>query len=332
MKRLGYIYPRIYDMQNLKVAHKMARRGKSWYEAVQKVDNNEEFYLKKLQKSLKDKTFKTSKYIDKEINDKGKKRVISKLPYYPDRIVHWAIMLVIEEVFLKNFIFDTYASIPKKGVHLAVERIKEVIKKENVKYCLKLDIKKFFPSIDKEILKEKLKRKFKDPDLLWLLFEIIDSYNKGVPIGNYLSQYLANFYLSDLDHIMKEKLKCKYYYRYMDDIVILHSNKEELRKLFKEIEKIVEKENLEIKKNWQIFPIASRGIDFLGYVFKLDHISLRKRIKTRMKYKIQRIQKKNSIDKSDVSSIMSYSGWLLSCNCKNLRKRLLHPLMGKNIA
>lgn len=323
MKRYGYLYEKIYDIENLRVAHKMARRGKLHYKDVQMVDSDIDTYLYRIQKQLKTQTYTTSEYTIFTIQDKNKERQIAKLPYYPDRIVHWAIMLIIEPILLNNFIYDTYASIPNKGTHKALHCIEHALRANNLSYCLKLDIKKFFPSIDQNILKILLRKKFKDIKLLSLLDEIIDSFSDGIPIGNYLSQYFANFYLSNLDHIMKEIFQCKHYYRYMDDIVILDNDKQYLHQLRRFMGKYVNKTlNLQLKDNWQVFPIKARGIDFLGYVIRKDYTKLRKTTIKRIKKKTVEIQRRG-IKKEDRNSLMSYFGWLKHADCKNFSKKYI---------
>jgi len=150
--------------------------------------------------------------------------------------------------------------------------------------------------------------------LLWLLDEIIDSA-PGLPIGNYLSQYFANFFLSYFDHWIKEEKRIKYYYRYADDIVILHHDKGLLHELFIEIENYLAELDLEIKDNHQVFPVDSRGIDFVGYVFFHTHIAIRKSIKQNFARKLSR--------NPQHLSRPSYLGWLGHCNAKHLTKKLL---------
>ena len=317
MKRYGYLYEQVYDMDNLRLAHKMARKGKTWYADVRMVDSNPDKYLSRLAKSLKEQTYKTSPYVDFTIIDKGKERDISKLPYYPDRICHWAIMLVLEPIFMKTFISDTYASIPGRGVHLASNRIRKALHDiEGTQYCLKMDIKKYFPSIDHGILKQKLRKKIKDEKMLWLLDEIIDSYDNGIPIGNYLSQYFANFYLSEIDHAIKERLRCKYYWRYMDDMVILSDDKEWLWWCFSYIDSMVNRLNLQMKRNYQVFPVDKRGVDFLGFVHYHGYTMLRKKIAQRIKNKSHELQSRRLVER-DRNSVMSYYGWLIHANCKH---------------
>ena len=208
MKRYGNLYSQIYDMENLRLAHKNAQKGKGWYKEVKMVNANPDYYLKILQESLMNKTYNTSEYETFVKNDSGKERLIYKLPYFPDRICQWAILQVIEPMLLKNFIPDTFSAIPGKGIHAALHRVEDAIQNDVVgtQYCLKIDAKKFYPSINHDILKQKYRRLFKDKDLLWLLDEIIDSTpgDTGIPIGNYISQYSGNFYFSQFDHWIKE--------------------------------------------------------------------------------------------------------------------------------
>ena len=322
MKRYGYLYEKIYNYDNIQYALQNAQKGKKHYKEVNKINMNQEFYIRQIQKMLYYKTYKTAKY--KKIikhADNGKIREIYKLPYYPDRIVHHCIMQIIEPIWFKSLIRDTYAAIKNRGIHDGVRRIKKALRdKENTIYCLKMDIKKFYFSINNQILKRIIRKKIKDPDLIWLLDEIIDSAD-GIPIGNYLSQYFGNLYLSEYDHWIKEELKMKYYFRYCDDIVILHKDKNILHEIRKESNDYFKyKLKLEINNNWQVFPVDKRGIDFLGYRFFHNYILLRKSISQKFKNKIKYIKKNWEILKPSkvINRIMSYWGWLKYANCKNL--------------
>ena len=321
MKRYGNLYPKMWDLDNIKLAHKNARKGKMYYQEVQIINANEEIYALQIQDMLKNKTFRNSEYEIFIKNDNGKEREIYKLPYFPDRIIHHCIMQVIEPIWTKSLISDTYSSIKKRGIHKGVNRIKKALKnKENTQYCLKMDVKKFYPSIDHAILKSIIRQKIKDKDVLWLLDEIIDSTN-GVPIGNYLSQYFGNIYLSDLDHYIKEQKQCKYYFRYCDDMVILHSDKKHLAQLRKDIQEyLITNLNLTLKENYQIFPLDSRSLDFLGYCFYHDYTLLRKSTANRFKQRINKIKKEHqSLSTINIlNSIMSYYGWMKHANCNNL--------------
>ncbi len=324
MKRRSNVFEKIITMENLLEAHKKARKGKRHYREVKMVDRSPLKYLRVIQTSLVQKTFTTSPYDVYTINDSGKERVIHKLPYYPDRIVQWAIMLQIEKDFLNTFIYDTYAAIPRRGMHLALKRLQRSMEhRDETKYCLKFDVKKYFPSIDTDILKGMLRKKFKDPDLLWLLDDVIDS-TEGIPIGNYTSQYFGNFYLSYFDHWMKEELKCRHYFRYMDDVVILHHDKEHLHNIKNSVaDYLANNLSIRLKENWQVFPTYVRGVDFVGYRSFGDYTLLRKSTAKRLKKKMGIVSRRDH--PTDVNSIMSYSGWLKHCDAYNLHKRYIRP-------
>lgn len=193
------------------------------------------------------------------------------------------------------------------------------------KYCLKLDVKHFYPSINKETLKNKFRKIIKDKDTLWLIDAIIDSSKEGVPIGNYTSQWFANFYLQDLDHFIKEELHVKYYIRYMDDIVLFSNNKKELRKVKYAIDEFLVKESLTIKENWQLFKTDSRPIDFLGYRFYRGYTTLRRSNFLRIKRRAKKISKKEKLNYHDAAAMLSYSGWLKHCDSYNYTQKYVKP-------
>lgn len=314
MKRLNNIFQHIICVENLHNADLKAQKGKSKQYGVKVHAKSREDNILKLHDMLISKTYKTSEYDIFKVFE-PKEREVYRLPYFPDRICHHAIMNILEPVFVACFTSDSYSCIKGRGIHKASFNLRNALRnKEYTTYCLKLDITKFYPNIDHHILKTLLRKKFKDQDLLWLLDEIIDSA-PGLPIGNYLSQYLANFYLTYFDHWIKENLRVKYYFRYADDIVILHSDKKVLHNILNLIKGYLDLNlRLEVKDNWQVFPVEKRGIDFVGYVHYHSHVMLRKSIKKRFARMLKRNPNK--------PSIASYYGWLKHCNSKNLLKKL----------
>jgi RNA-directed DNA polymerase len=314
MKRIGSLYEHITSLKNLCDADCKAQKGKSNQYGVIVHNRNREGNLLILQDMLVSKTYRTSCYDIFTIHE-PKERIVYRLPYFPDRITHHAIMNILEPILVSTFTADTYSCIKNRGIHHLFYNLKHDLKDiSGTAYCLKLDIKKFYPSVDHDVLKALLRKKFKDQDLLWLLDEIIDSA-PGLPIGNYLSQYLANFFLTYFDHWIKEQKKVKYYYRYADDIVVLSSDKNQLHELLGEIKGYLASLKLEVKDNHQVFPVDARGIDFIGYVFYHTHILIRKRIKQSFARKLSR----NPLHRSKAS----YLGWLGHCNAKHLSKKLL---------
>jgi retron-type reverse transcriptase len=324
MKRYGNLYDKICSVENLKLADKIARKGKLRSYGVRRHDKHREQNIQRLHETLVNESYRTSSYTIFKIYD-PKEREISRLPYYPDRIVHHAIMNYLEPIFVSVFTKNTYSCIKRRGIHGAFVDVQNALRRDptGTDYCLKLDIRKFYPSIDHEILKLIIRKKVKDNRLLSLLDEIINSA-PGVPIGNYLSQYFANLYLAYFDHWIKEEKRVKHYFRYADDIVILHSSKEYLRGLFLEIQDYLsERLKLVIKKNWQIFPVKSRGIDFIGYIFYHTHILLRKGIKKRFCRRLSLLNKKEISDKKYMIAICSWLGWAKHCDSKHLLNKVL---------
>jgi len=328
MKRYGNLYAKVWDLDNIREAHKNSRKRKAHYREVQMVDANPDFYFKQIQQMIKNKTYQTSEYEMFKKNDKGKIREIYKLPYFPDRIVHHCIMQVIEDIWMKTFIRDTYASMKNRGIHDGVKRIQKALKadEKGTQYCLQMDVKKFYPSIHHITLKRIIRRKIKDKDLLWLMDEIIDSNPKGVPIGNYLSQYFGNLYLSDIDHWLKERMQCKYYFRYCDDLVILDSDKTKLHKIRGELESKLAPLRLTIKPNWRVYPVST-GVDFLGYRFYHTHTLLRTSLAKKFKQRILEVRKYwHKMDAISMHSvIMSYYGWQKYANAWNLYTTHVSP-------
>ncbi|WP_062397826.1 reverse transcriptase/maturase family protein [Methanogenium cariaci] len=292
MKRRGNLFSTLVSMENLQLAHQNARKGKTHYQAVQMVDADPEQYLLPLRQALIDRTFTTSPYRTKTIYE-PKQRVIYKLPYYPDRIVHHAVMQVMQPIWDKQFIFDLYSAIPGKGLHAGSYRLRKFLQDaDHTRYCLKFDITKYYPSILPDKLYEIVQRTVKDPDVLWLLKDVIFSNpDRGVPIGNYLSQYFSNLYLTPFDHWIKEDLGMKYFIRYCDDGVILHSDRGRLKEIRNEIAEYLTPLGLTLNQKTCIFPVDRCGIDFLGYRCFRTHTLLRKSSARRFKKKVREIEK-----------------------------------------
>lgn len=312
MKRFNNLYNQLTDMDNLRLAYHNAKKGKRHYREVKMIERDPERYLQQLQSKLLADDFVNSDYEVFKRMTSTKLREIYKLPFYPDRVVHHAIVQVLQPIWMSLLIRNTYSTIPKRGIHDGVKRVKESLKDtEGTRYCLKIDIRKYYPSVDHDVMKSILRKKIKDERMMSLLFTIIDSA-EGIPIGNYISQWLGNVYLAYFDHYVKEERKVKHYHRYADDIVIFDASKERLRAIKTAIERYLNEHlKLEVKDNWQIFPVEARGVDFLGYVFYHTHTLIRKSIKQRFKKKIS-----NSTANKHVQS--SYWGWFKHADAYNL--------------
>ena len=322
-------------MGNLTLAWRNARKGKTSIPEVMAFDENVERNLISLHKELVSKTYKPRPLSTFVLRD-PKTRVISKSDFR-DRVVHHALIRVIGNIFELTFIYDSCANQKNKGTSLAINRFRTFQCKATLNYskpafCLKADIKQYFPNIDHSILLNILKRKIKDEDVIWLIEQIISNKDmpsvlgeraKCLPLGNLTSQFFANVYLNELDQFVKHKLKVKYYIRYVDDFIIFHSSKKQLIKWKNEIEiflKEVLKLDLHPQKS-RIIPLI-RGVDFVGFRNFCKYAILRKR-------NIRNMQKKiNSYERGDnsFSSVFnSYQGWQAYAkwaNTTSLRKRV----------
>jgi retron-type reverse transcriptase len=324
MRRHGDLFREIMSLDNLYEAYKEARKGKRWQWIVRRFEENVLWNIIQLQDDLEAKRFTTSAYRTKRIYE-PKERDIYVLPFYPDRIVQHALLRVIIPIWDGLFIYDSYACRAGKGMHQGSRKVMEHIRR--YRYCLKCDISKFYPSIDHEILKRIIRKKIKCRDTLWLIDDIIDSFEggKNTPIGNYTSQWFGNLYMNELDQWLRHTHKVRAYVRYTDDFVIFSDDKRELHRLRDEIEQYL-REQLKLKfSKWSIFPV-SQGVDYLGYRHFKEKILLRKSTAKRVKKRMAQLPKKLAKGKITTeqyrSSIASTEGWLRWSNSHNLWKSL----------
>lgn len=329
MKSYNHLFEKIIDTENIRKAIHQSSKRKKKRKEVQQVLNNENYYIKVIQDILINDRFIIRKHIPKIIDDgfQHKQRKIIQPDYKYEQIMQHALMQILIPIFKKGMYAYSCGSIPKRGNSYGKKYIEKILKKDkiNTKYILKIDIKKFFDNVNHDILKYKLKRIIHDKKVLNLLYKIIDSYDKGLPLGYFTSQWFANFYLQDLDYFIKQKLGIKYYIRYMDDMVLFASNKDELHYARKAIENYINKNlSLKLKHNYQIFRLAknksdnARCLNFMGYKFYLEKTILRKNIMLKTTRKINKIIKKKKYTWYDATQLMSYYGWIKHTNSYNL--------------
>lgn len=333
MKRKGYLFNKFEDIEFIKFCIKSASKHKTRREKVIRVLSNLDERAETLQRMLLNNEFKPSPLnISERWDPRNKKfRTISSPRFFPDQCIHWCVIMAIKEIIMHGMYAHSCGNIPGRGRMAGVKYVKKVLKthSKNTKWCLKMDIRHFYQTIDHEILMSKLSKRIKDKQILTLIEKIIDSYDKGLPLGNYTSQWLANFFLQDMDHYIKEQLKAPYYIRYVDDMVIIGPNKKKLHKMRKAIEAYLNEMGMKLKGNWQVFKVDDRGIDFLGYVFFHGYTKLRdrnfiniKRQATRFK-KLDREDKKPSLHFSQ--SYLSRIAQLKHCNSFHIKEKYLKP-------
>lgn len=304
MKRSKIQLEAITDIENCKRAILNASRGKRKRNKVMFYIENIEEYAKVLSEYLSNpnSVFRDGSKAVKVEGTKKKERELRKPYFFPEHCAHWAIMQVIMPDLTKGFYNLSCASIKGRGTHYAKRAVESILKKDmrNTKYCMQIDIKSFYASISKDTLINLLGMKFKDRRIVAILAKIIRSYKgDGLPIGFYSSAPLANFYLTQSDHYIKETLQIKYMVRYMDDMIMYDSNKRKLHKVRQVyLDYIFKTRHLNLKQNWQVYKMPyckkkpakdekykerKRATDFIGFKFYRYKTTIRKSIFSRIK-------------------------------------------------
>ena len=336
MKIYKDLFNNIISAENLFSAWDKFKNGKRNKKDVQRFEWNLEENIFKLHRELKGKTYRHSDYISFNISD-PKPRNIHKAQVR-DRILHHAVFQVLNPIFEAGFISASFSCREDYGTHKGVEFLQNTLRKasKNGKapcFVLKCDIKKFFDTIDHNVLLAILKKKIKDSDTVWLLERVISSFssnysvlgmNKGVPIGNLTSQLFANIYLNEFDRFIKQELKVKYYLRYTDDFLIISESKGYLEKIIPEIVSFLqEKLLLKIHKEKTKIRKINQGIDFLGYVvfiwYKLVRTKTKKRIIKKFKARIEEYKQGLISKNSLIQSLQSYLGFLSHANTQEIQ-------------
>ncbi|MBQ9077421.1 MAG: reverse transcriptase [Muribaculaceae bacterium] len=286
MKRTGNLIERIADCDNLHLAFIKSCRGKQCKAEVIRFRERYDDNIRSIRDALLAGNVAVGDYNYFTIHD-PKERLICAASFR-ERVLHHAIMNVCHDIFDRSLIYDTYATRRGKGVYAALDRA--VKGASRYRYMVKLDYRKYFDSIDHEILKRQLSRLFKDKGLLTLLASVVDSYStvpgKGVPIGNLTSQYFANHYLSGLDHRMKECVRVPVYIRYMDDVLMMDDDRMRLRDAVGEMTGYSETE-LSLRLKTPVYRCCDNGMPFLGYVVRPHCLTLSGRSKRRFRKKIE---------------------------------------------
>jgi retron-type reverse transcriptase len=310
------MWEKVYNFQNLYDAYNKAKRNKRYRKEVIMFSHNLERELFAIQEELINKTYRVGAYRPKIVYE-PKKRMIVALPF-KDRIVQHALNNLIEPLFDTSMIFDSYACrrtlllnghLQKKGTHQAAKRLGYFMGKPHLHHYLKIDIRKYFASVDHDILKQIIRRRLKDENMLWLIDLIIDSApDTGLPIGNLMSQLFANVYLHEVDHHFKNVLGVKFYIRYMDDMIILHESKAELHRLFDEMTSFCSsKLNLQLNDKSKIGKTKD-GITFVGYRVWNNKKLIKKQSIDRMKKKYRAWKSGKIRDEDFVHSLGSWMG------------------------
>lgn len=327
-----HLYQKVYDFNNIRLSYKRILKGdKKFKKDAIILDMCRERNLLTLWRELKSKGYQVGEYLRFKVFE-PKERVVSA-PRARDKIVQFAVHNVLQEVYEPVFIKTSFACLKDKGTHKAVDNVQHDMRvckwKHGGGWILKMDVKRFFYSIDRDILKQLLRKKITDPDMIWILDLIIDSSpegEKGIPLGNVTSQDFANIYLNEVDQYCKRCLGVKYYTRYMDDIVIVTPTKEAAQDYLAKIKKFLnEKLNLETNSKTKIFPME-QGVNAYGFKIWTTHRLLRDQSKRAMKRRIKAMDakfKRGELQEKDVlKGVNSWLGHARHSNSYNLAKKV----------
>lgn len=338
MKRFGFLYEQIVSVENCKLAIQNASKKKKNRKMVNIVLADLDFYAKDLSERLIRLDFITP-YKTRIIKDglSGKERELQIPSFYPDQCAHHAIMQILIPIIKKSSYHWSCANIPKRGIDLACKGVERATMRDikHAKYCVKMDISKFYPSIPHDKLKARLREKIKDEKALRIIDKVIDSHEPGLPIGNYTSPWLAELFLQPLDNLIKQKHKIRHYVRYADDLVMVDNNKRKLRKALYEIFGFVNGLGMNVKHDYQLFRIQrnckekkhrrGRKIDFVGRCFGIRFTTIRKRralALMRQSRHIQKLQRQNRpVSYRMASGFLSRSACFKHTNSQGMRKK-----------
>lgn len=331
MKRVGYIYEKLCDIDLIKRAIRKAAQGKTQKHYIAKVLEKIDYYAEQIKIMLETDSVVLSenRYIELFDRSCSKLRQITVPKFYPDQIIHWALMLVLEPVITKGMYRYSCGSVPNRGGMEAKRFVERALKDTSVRYVAQLDISKFFNNVKPDILLSLFRRKIKDERLLSLIQKVLENGGDCLPIGYYTSQWFSNFYLETFDHYVKETLKIKYYVRYADDMVLLDSNKRKMRKAIAKMEEFLEKLGLHLKENYQVWKVDSRPIDFVGFRFYKNKTHLRKKIFFRLCRRVRKVKKTGYITVSQARGLLSLLGWLTHINGLKFYKEQIYKYAPK---
>lgn len=337
MKTYSNLYDKCLDREFIKAMIIEAAKGKKKRVDVRRVLEKIDHYADLFYNILEKQTYKAHIPRATIINEgtRPKKREIRKIRFF-DQVIHHIVVKACHEVFTRSMYEFCCGSVPDRGIHYGKRYIERWIRTDhkNTKYCCQMDIRHYFDSVDHEVLKRLLRRKITDRRMLWLLYEIIDSCETGIPLGYYTSQWFANLFLEGLDHYIKEQLHVKYYVRYLDDMIIFGRNKKELHKARAAIAAYLESLRLQMKGNYQVFRLdyitkdgthKGRALDFMGFRFYRDRTTLRKSLMLRISRKAKRIGKKPRPTYYDAAAMLSYMGWIKNSDTYSMYEEWVKP-------
>ena len=318
---------KLSDMRTIAKAFLLVRSNDPAHPEILEMERNLVSLFEEIQNNIRLHKWVPGRYVEFDKMERGKLRHVAYMSKY-DQIYLNVWRIVVNPEIDKRLIDQTYASIKGRGQHAAIEKLKSYLRRdrERTNYCLEFDVHHCFESISGDVVMRKFRRKFKDPDVLWLTETIVYSYHNGerLPLGNVTSHPLANMVLDEVDRVVKEVMHAADYIRYLDNGYVLGKTKSYLRRVKKRVVETLERLGLKMKRNWQIYPVESRGIPALGFRLFHDFTLLSRKTKKRMKRcmaaAIEHLRSGQEPTETERGQFNSYKGHLSHCNSWRLSK------------
>lgn len=346
-KRIGHLFERVVDLDNIKLAIRNAAKRKSDRPSVRRILLNVDKYAKKLQEILITESWVPHAYQIREINDgiKKKKRIIAVPRFFPDQCIHHAFVLVFKEVVEHGSYEHSCGCVPGKGTDGARKVIKRWVVNDpkGTSKVAVLDVKQCYPTLPHEQLRLKLEKRIKDRKFLRLAFKIIASYQQamanktqllpetiavGIPVGLYTSPWFLNFFFQDLDHLIAEKCGLSHLVRYVDDMVLFDNSKKRLHAAIRTVGDYLQHMQMRLKSTWQVYHLRIRPLDFLGFKFHANgKITLRKSILYRISRKARTIARKGYASVTNASGMISYKGYMDHSDSTGFYEKWVQPFI-----
>lgn len=340
-KKVGFLYEKMCDKDAIRFAIREGTRGKRGRWDVEEVLADVDGYVDRTYDMLMSYSFVPTQPKPKTIfdNSSQKQRIIRIVPFWPDGLMHQLTVMAMKDVLMRGMYRWSCASIPGRGNHCAAKYVRCALDNDakGTKYCLKMDVKQYYPSISPRRLIWMLARKIKDKKFLKVVYDIASSNpDGGLAIGYYINQWLANYFLEPLDNFILSLPGVKYYVRNMDDMVLLGPNKKQMHRARREIEAFLRQWlGLRLKENWQVFPVKSRPIDFVGFRFYREHTTMRRRNFLRFARQCRRVKRRidanQPIPFTVAAGLLARAGQLKHCNAHNIRVAYFDPIGAKRL-
>ena len=347
MKEYKYLYQKMLDEENVRKAYKKLRKGKTKRKEIQNIDANLDYEVKKMIEMIKhtrpdsehpELGFRPCKRTPKYIHEHGKTRRIY-MPDIHEQWLHHIIVLILEPIITATAYPYSCGSFPKRGGHYGKRQMERWIKNgEGIRNFAKIDIRHFYDSIRIDILMRELRIRIKDEWFLYIIKLCFKGIKKGIPLGFYISQWLANYLLEPLDRLITEKMKIKKYVRYMDDMTFFCTSKKRLRETISAIRQLLGRRfRLKLKRNYQVckFDFPKKGkrigrvIDFMGFIFFREHTTIRKNIllsATRLAKKMYKARNKlRGYYHKHIEAMISYIGWFTCTDTYRCYEKHIKP-------